>query len=608
MAPYTISLRPRRGAVALMSALSISTSATSSASLSSQPSTHEKRCFYCPKLLPDNSTRSRHIFDSPACKAAQDEDLRRAAKWQEAERQRTNTGKRGAIPQPSTNASNEANAAGSTSKRRKVTVETVPDEDDMPRSAGPSTPTIPEPSASTIPEPSVPPADDETSPDVEAEPGPSTRTHKPVVGRNRVARCRLRCHGSLYIEDYPDPLAGSPISNDYASPPDLKAHMRSCGTMANPENFEIAELLMTLGLTDVAKDWHLKSTMERLGDKGKRNATIAPLIIATDQTTMSIMCGGQKVYLVYMATANIAKSCRRKPKRRAMVLLGYLPVNLFEDIDDDKERRRLKADLIHRSMERLLEPLKVPSEEGVDMWCLDGRLRRVFPRIAAYTANWPEQNLQLCTSEGSCPNKSQHIAELKPLNLKPVWPWWGDIPDVNLATCFTPDLLHQLYQGIFKTHILRWLRHLVGKKVVDEQLAAIPQAQGLRHFNKGITGISQWAGRESKQIAAQILPVVAGSLSADLTDMVRSLINFMFRAHAASMTDTDIEAMERDLAWFHELKGLLIVHGMYKSDARFDKIPKLHMLSHYTDMIRLMGTPDGFNTEAPEHLHIEYAK
>lgn len=75
----------------------------------------------------------------------------------------------------------------------------------------------------------------------------------------------------------------------------------------------------------------------------------------------------------------------------------------FEDIADDNKRRQMKADLIHRSMEAMLGPLQEASEDGVDMWCADGRLRRVYPMVAAYIADWPEQNLMSCTSEGSCP-------------------------------------------------------------------------------------------------------------------------------------------------------------------------------------------------------------
>jgi hypothetical protein len=378
---------------------------------------------------------------------------------------------------------------------------------------------------------------------------------------------------------------------------------------------------------------------KRLAAKGKRNATIGALIVATDQTTLSIMCGGQKAYPVYASLANVDKRWRRKPTKRAMTLLGYLPVESFDDIENDDQRRKLKAELVHRSMEKMFAPLREVSEDGVEMWCPDGRLRRVFPRIAAYTADWPEQNLHACTSEGSCPicntaygdrgsldNSAElhdreetldalrsyfrhnDIQELQPLHLKPVWPWWGDIPNTNLSSCFAPDELHQLHQGIFKTHLLRWLRKLVGKKKIDDRFAAMTRAAGLRHFAKGVSGVSQWTGRESKLMAAQILPVVAGELTPELTAMIRSLVDFIFRAHASTISEVDLQAMEKDLESFHELKDLLVVEGVYDVNHRFNKIAKLHMLSHYVHMIRELGPPDGYNTEVPEHLHIEYAK
>ncbi|KAG9079264.1 hypothetical protein FS749_008660 [Ceratobasidium sp. UAMH 11750] len=607
-------------------------------------------------------------------------------------------------------------------------METVPEEGDIPMST--------DPPVRHTQEPPVPPSE-EASPNsgADQQPGPSSQTRTPATGE-RGARPRLRRHKNFWVEDFPDPLAGAPISKDRVPPIDLEAHMRSCGHMANPEHFETAELLSTSGMTDAAKDRHLKSSkyrgqtpwcnvqnmhsdvdklkhgppfelcdidisdgkrprtqylirrdiikitrqmmadptqkgsfktrpakvwtsaarkervwgescysewwwneQEKLAKEGHRDATIVPLILATDQTMLSVMCGGQKAYPLYMSLANSSKRRRRKKKKKGTAVAGYLPVDAFEDIENNEERRRLKADLVHRSMGRILEPLREASKNGIEMWCPDGRLRRVFPRIAAYVADWPEQNLQSCTSEGSCPIcktkyagrgdldqqaelrdceetlgvlrgyfAQKRVAELRALSLKPVWPWWGDIPELNLATCFMLDLLHQVHQGIFKTHLLRWLRHLVGDKKLDERLAAMPRAEGLRHFHKGVTGVQQWTGRESKQIAAQLLPVVAGTLSSELINMVRSLIDFAFRAQAPTMTDTDIAAMERDLARFHELKDLLIAKGVYKSSARFDKIPKLHMLSHYTYLIRQMGTPDGFSTETPEYLHIEYAK
>ncbi|KAF8596344.1 hypothetical protein BDV93DRAFT_422196, partial [Ceratobasidium sp. AG-I] len=377
-------------------------------------------------------------------------------------------------------------------------------------------------------------------------------------------------------------------------------------------------------------------------DKQLRNkgaATIVPLILATDQTMLSIMSGSQAAYPVYLTLGNINKHWQRKPSKRTMVLLGYLPVEAFEDVEDDNERRRMKANLIHQSMETMLEPLKVASEEGVEMWCPDGRQRCVYPRIATYLADWPEQNLMACTSIGSCPIcstkragrgdidkqaplrdrkktlsvilsyfKMRNARELQGLSLKPVWPWWGDLPHINLVTCITPDLLHQLYQGIFKSHLVCWLKYLVGADELDERFAAMPRAEGLKDFPKGISVVKQWTGRKSKEMVAQVLPVFLGDVTPELTQLLRSIIDFIFRAHTSSMTDTDLADMERDLELFHELKGLLVIREFYESDSRFDLIPKLHMLSHYAHSIRSLGTLDGYNTEAPEHLHIEYAK
>ncbi|KAF8593705.1 hypothetical protein BDV93DRAFT_414248, partial [Ceratobasidium sp. AG-I] len=119
--------------------------------------------------------------------------------------------------------------------------------------------------------------------------------------------------------------------------------------------------------------------------------TIAPLILATYQTMLSIMCGGQAAYPVYLTLGNINKHWCCKPSKRIMVLLGYLPVEVFEDVEDDDERRWMKANLIHRSMEKILELLKAASEERVEMWYPDSRLHHVYPRIAAYLADWPEQ-------------------------------------------------------------------------------------------------------------------------------------------------------------------------------------------------------------------------
>lgn len=188
-------------------------------------------------------------------------------------------------------------------------------------------------------------------------------------------------------------------------------------------------------------------------------------------------------------------------------------------------------------------------------------------------------------------------------------PWWADLPYTNFHACITPDLLHQLHQGLFKSHVLPWVFTAIGAGVADGRFSAMSHAQGMRHFAKRVSKIQQWTGRESKEIMKQILPVLVGStINVDFVELIRSALDFMYRAHASRMDDEDIAELEESLSTFHRLKAVVVELGMYKEMGRFDNVPKIHMLSHYSHSTRELGTPDGFNTESPEHLHIIYAK
>jgi hypothetical protein len=46
---------------------------------------------------------------------------------------------------------------------------------------------------------------------------------------------------------------------------------------------------------------------------------------------------------------------------------------------------------------------------------------------------------------------------------------------------------------------------------------------------------------------------------------------------------------------------------MYSIRADFN-IPKLHSMMHYLGSLRALGSANGYNTESPERLHIDYAK
>ncbi|KAI5992962.1 hypothetical protein EDD15DRAFT_2167664 [Pisolithus albus] len=62
--------------------------------------------------------------------------------------------------------------------------------------------------------------------------------------------------------------------------------------------------------------------------------------------------------------------------------------------------------------------------------------------------------------------------------------------------------------------------------------------------------------------------------------------------------------MEECLKTFHSHKDVLV-----ELQVREDfNVPKIHSLKHYVSSIHALGSADGYNTEYPECLHIDYAK
>lgn len=191
---------------------------------------------------------------------------------------------------------------------------------------------------------------------------------------------------------------------------------------------------------------------------------------------------------MYLSIGNIKKSVRRRPSQRATVLIGYLPVSKLQCFHS-QERSNQGHRLFHFAMRQLLQPLVTAGLNGVMMTCADGQIRRVYPILASYIADYPEQCLVTCCRENRCPrckvppgNRGQRLASLlndldqrtesilrdpekslgiirdrvaqaeqyEAQGLRDVpQPFWDGLPYVNIYRCMTPDMLHQLHKGSF---------------------------------------------------------------------------------------------------------------------------------------------------------------
>ncbi|EIW79697.1 hypothetical protein CONPUDRAFT_43595, partial [Coniophora puteana RWD-64-598 SS2] len=365
-------------------------------------------------------------------------------------------------------------------------------------------------------------------------------------------------------------------------------------------------------------------------------AVVAPVILASDKTALSQFSGNKSAWPVYMTLGNISKEVRHQPSKCATVLIGYIPVTKLECFSETT--RSLEGQrLFHYCMDLIVNSLKEAGENGVPMTCPDTVVRQIYPILAAYIADHPEQCLIACCKENHCPKclvgrdergdlarspmrtPRTHLSKAQKfeageigseefeneLGLRAVFdPFWGKLPHADIFTCLTPDILHQLHKGMFKDHLMTWCLDVLGKDGLDVHYRTMPPFSDLRHFKKGVSAVSQWTGTEHKEMERTFLGGLSGLIENDIVTAAQSLLDFITLAQYESHTSDTLASMTKALQEFHKRKSIFTQLGIRD---HFN-IPKLHSMAHYVDAIKLFGSATGFSTESPEHLHIDFAK
>ncbi|KAJ7935003.1 hypothetical protein B0H13DRAFT_1854710 [Mycena leptocephala] len=252
-------------------------------------------------------------------------------------------------------------------------------------------------------------------------------------------------------------------------------------------------------------------------------ATTIPILLSSDKTQLT-MFGNKIAYPVYMTIGNIPKEIRRKPSRRAYVLLAYLPTLRLSHIKNKAARRRTLANLFHACLTFITAPLQTAGIMGIPITSGDGKLRRGHPIVACYISDYPEQLLVACVKTGLCPtgqvdheslgdgdqkcaprDLAKVLEALETLDaggtvytqsctdagIKPVvHPFWEKFPYTNIFLSITSDVLHQLYQGIIK-HLIEWLKECLGEVELDARCRRLPPNHNIRLFMKGISHLNR---------------------------------------------------------------------------------------------------------------------
>lgn len=389
--------------------------------------------------------------------------------------------------------------------------------------------------------------------------------------------------------------------------------------------------------------WATQKELER----SRKGATIIPVIVSSDKTQVTLF-GNKTAYPIYMTIGNLPKEIRRKPSRGGHILLGYLPTTRLDHITNKAARRRTLANLFHSCVRRILQPLKKAGIDGHILASGDGVYRRTHPIFATFVGDYPEQLLVTGVKTGQCPkcpiphddlgeyaevgdNAEQPFRDLEAIldalatisdgptafvkacaaaGIKPIQhPFWEDLPYVNIYQSITPDILHQLYQGVMK-HFISWVTKACGAAEIDARCRRFPPNHHIRLFVKGISSLSRVTGREHAQMCQLLLGLIVDvrlpdrSSTTQLVRVTRAILDFCYLAQYPVHTEKTLDLLEDALRRFHEDKQVFIDLGI-----RIDfNIPKLHALLHYIRSIQFFGTTDNYNTEYTERLHIDFAK
>ncbi|KAI9455276.1 hypothetical protein HD554DRAFT_2030992, partial [Boletus coccyginus] len=206
--------------------------------------------------------------------------------------------------------------------------------------------------------------------------------------------------------------------------------------------------------------------------------TVAQIILSSDKMQLLDFQGDKAAWSVYLIIGNLAKDVCQQASIHGTILLEYLPIAQLEEFSE-KMKSLVKYQLFHYCMTCMLTLLVTAGTKGVPMVCADSSTCHVWPILAVYIADYPKQCLIAYYMENHCPlckvassahgdhiraepwqvSEILHILhEWKDLNVQAAVypPFWTLLSYCNIFRAFTPNLLHQLYKGVFKNYLVKW--------------------------------------------------------------------------------------------------------------------------------------------------------
>ncbi|KAF8536975.1 hypothetical protein BDD12DRAFT_704588, partial [Trichophaea hybrida] len=191
-------------------------------------------------------------------------------------------------------------------------------------------------------------------------------------------------------------------------------------------------------------------------------------------------------------------------------------------------------------------------------------------------------------------------------------------PFVDPYELHQPDNLHVIYLGMFK-HLMEWIEEFLHRyqrrTEFDLVWQTIPSYPGFSHPSKPYRQITQFQGKDMRNIGRIIYPALAAALwnpqprHRDIFHRaiacVRAMACFSLMAQYRAHDQATIEYLRLYLEEFHRSKDA--VDEIIYAGSNFDFV-KIHLLCHYEHAIRMTGELVQQSTKYAELNHPTQAK
>ncbi|KAG2104633.1 hypothetical protein BD769DRAFT_1630825 [Suillus cothurnatus] len=387
-------------------------------------------------------------------------------------------------------------------------------------------------------------------------------------------------------------------------------------------------------------DWSWAHADKISEDPDTHGSTFVPVILGSDNTTVSVATGQNDYYPLYASIGNVQNNVRRA-HRNAVAVIGFLAMpKTTKEHTETPGFRNFRRQLFHSSLSFILKNLKPVMMKPEVARFGDGHYWRVIYGLGPYIADYEEQVLLACILRNWCAKCLSRRGNLDEINLcrsrshtdalieecdsgtlkseyglvGELVPFMNDFPHADIHELLAPDILHQLIKGAYKDHLVEWVEKYLlqthGKKQaniilddIDRRIAAVPPFPGLRRFPQG-RHFKQWTGDDSKALMKVYLPAIEGYVPVDVVRAFQALLEFCYLVRRNVITEKSLSEIEDALTRFHTYREVFKTTGVVTTFS----LPRQHSMSHYVHLIRLFGAPNGLCSSITESKHIKAVK